>query len=207
MHTFKLINHGPSYTNQDKILKLYFPKSNLTSLFKTPNITDITCTKEISDELVPEPEPIPSDENPFGCVKDQCIVLSCTIPRYWEKGQEKEFNLEVQFNPTFAEEYEDQTFSVYSIASIDDQQTMALTKMSKVALGAIEKLAQSWPIVLGVCIGFSVILGTLLVFWRTGILAKMRPYKLDEEEVKRENRKTQIRFSEIRMSEIPQKDE
>ena len=208
MHTFKLINHGPSYTNQDKILKLYIPNSNLTSLFKTPNFTDITCTKEISDEPVDMDDlDIPSDENPLGCVQGKCIVLSCAIPRYWKKGQEKEFDLEVQFDPSFAEEYEDQTFSVYSIASIDDQQTMALTKMSKVELGAIEKLAQSWPIVLGVCIGFSVILGTLLVFWRTGILAKMRPYKLDEEEVKRENRKTQIRFSEIRMSEIPQKDE
>ena len=149
---------------------------------------------------------IPSDENPFGCVKGKCIVLSCTIPRYWKKGQEKEFDLEVQFNPSVAEEYEDQTFSVYSIASIDDHQTMALTKMSKVELGAIERLAQSWPIVLGVCIGIVVILGTFLIFWRTGILAKMRPYTLDEEEVKRENRKTQIRLSEIRMSEIPQRD-
>ena len=206
MHTFKLINHGPSYTNQYEILKLYFPNSDLTPLVRTPNITDITCTKEISDEPVDMDNigdlDIPSDENPFGCVKGKCIVLSCTIPRYWKKGQEKEFDLEVQFDPSFAEKYEDQTFSVYSIASIDDQQTMALTKMSKVELGAIEKLAQSWPIVLGVCIGFSVILGTLLIFWRTGILAKMRPYKLDEEEVKRENRKTQIRFSEI-----PQRDE
>ena len=203
MHTFKLINHGPSYTNQDKILKLYIPNSNLTSLFKTPNITDITCTKEISDEPVDMDDlDIPSDENPFGCVKGKCIVLSCNIPRYWKKGQEKEFDLEVQFDPSFAEKYEDQTFSVYSIASIDDQQTMALTKMSKVELGAIEKLAQSWPIVLGVCIGIVVILGTFLIFWRTGILAKMRPYKLDEEEVKIEKRKTQIRRSEVPLIDV-----
>ena len=201
MHIFKLINHGPSYTNQVKILNLYFPNSNLTSLVKTPNITDITCTKEISDEPVDmnnmDDLDIPSDENPFGCVKGQCIVLSCTIPKYWKKGQEKEFDLEVQFNSKFAEEYEDQTFSVYSIASIDGQETMALTKMSKVQLGAIERLVQNWPIVLGVLGGIAVILGTFLVLWRTGILAKMRPYKLDEEEVKRESRKTQIRRSEI----------
>ena len=198
MHTFKLINHGPSYTNQNKILKLYFPNSDLTSLVRTPNIPDITCTKEISDEPVDMDDmDIPSDENPFGCVKEQCIVLSCTIPKYWKKGQEKEFDMEVQFNSKFAEEYEDQTFSVYSIASIDGQETMALTKMSKVQLGAIERLVQNWPIVLGVLGGIAVILGTFLVLWRTGMLAKMRPYKLDEEEVKRESRKTQIRRSEI----------
>ena len=202
MHTFKLINHGPSYTNQDKILKLYIPNSNLTSLFKTPNFTDITCTKEISDEPVSMDISIPSDENPFGCVKGQCIVLSCTIPRYWKKDQEKEFDLEVQFNATFAEEYEDQTFSVYSIASIDGQEIMALTKMSKVQLGAIERLVQNWPIVLGVLGGIAVILGTFLVLWRTGILAKMRPYKLDEEEVKIEKRKTQIRRSEVPLRDV-----
>merc|ERR1712029_55677 len=76
VHTFKLTNHGPSYTNQDKILKLYFPHSNLTSLVRTPNITDITCTKEISDEPVDmhnmDDLDIPSDENPFGCVKGKC---------------------------------------------------------------------------------------------------------------------------------------
>ena len=145
---------------------------------------------------------IPSDENPFGCANGQCIVLACTIPRYWKKDQEKEFVLEVQFNPTFAEEYEDQTFSVYSIASIDGQETMAMTKMSKVQLGAIERLAQNWPIVLGVCIGIVVILGTFLVLWKTGVLAKMRPYQLDEEEVKRENRRTQIRMSDIHQQDF-----
>ena len=165
MHTFKLINHGPSYTNQDKIVKLYFPNSTLTSLVQTPN-----CTKEITDSVNMDIS-IPSDENPFGCANGQCIVLTCTIPRYWKKDQEKEFVLEVQFNPTFAEEYEDQTFSVYSIASIDGQETMAMTKMSKVQLGAIERLAQNWPIVLGVCIGIVVILGTffgLMENWSFG---------------------------------------
>ena len=197
VHTFKLINHGPSYTNQDKILKFYFPHSNLTSLVRNPNIKDITCKKEISDEPVNMDISIPSDENPLSCVTGQCVVLSCTILRYWKKGQEKEFDLEVQFNATFAEEYEDQTFSIYSIASIDGQETMALTKMSKVQLGAIERLVQNWPIVLGVLGGIAVILGTFLVLWRTGMLAKMRPYKLDEEEVKIEKRKTQIRRSEV----------
>ena len=199
VHTFKLINHGPSYTNQDKILKLYFPNSDLTSLVKTPKINNITCRKEIIDEPVHMNISIPSDENPFGCATGQCIVLSCTIPRYWKKDQEKEIDLEVKSNPSVAQ---NQTFTVYSIASIDDHQTMALTKMSKVQLGAIERLVQNWPIVLGVLGGIAVILGTFLVLWRTGILAKMRPYKLDEEEVKIEKRKTQIRRSEVPLRDV-----
>ena len=71
----------------------------------------------------------------------------------------------------------------------------ALTKMSLNAQGDIERLAANWPIVLGVGIGLFVVLGTILILWKTGMLAKMRPYKLDEEEVKRENRKSKMRLS------------
>ena len=63
------------------------------------------------------------------------------------------------------------------------------------AQGDIERLAANWPIVLGVGIGLFVVLGTILILWKTGMLAKMRPYKLDEEEVKRENRKSKMRLS------------
>ena len=70
-----------------------------------------------------------------------------------------------------------------------------LTKMSLNAQGDIERLAVNWPIVLGVGIGLFVVLGTILILWKTGMLAKMRPYKLDEEEVKRENRKSKMRLS------------
>ena len=67
--------------------------------------------------------------------------------------------------------------------------------MSSNTQGDIERLAANWPIVLGVGIGLFVVLGTILILWKTGMLAKMRPYKLDEEEVKREHRKSKIRLS------------
>ena len=51
---------------------------------------------------------------------------------------------------------------------------------------------QNWPIVLGVSIGILVAVCTIL----TRVLAKMRPYQLDEEEVKEERRKTQLRMSD-----------
>ena len=69
-----------------------------------------------------------------------------------------------------------------------------MTRMTIAELGALERLVQSWPIVLGVLMGIIIILGTFLIMWKTGVLAKMRPYKLNEEEVNAEKRKTQIRI-------------
>ena len=66
---------------------------------------------------------------------------------------------------------------------------------------AIERLAANWPIVLGVGIGLFVVFGTIIILWKTGILAKMRPYKLDEDEVKAEHRKSQMRMS-VRYSQV-----
>ena len=155
----------------------------MTSLVRTSNITDITCTKEIRN--VPAKTfqniSIPSDENTFGCATGQCIVLSCNIPRYWKKDQEKEIDLEVKFNPTVAE---NQTFSVYSIASIDDQQAMALT----FHLGATERLAskryerrmKAMGVVAGIFLALSIVLAMAAILWKTKGLDKLRPYRINE---------------------------
>ena len=50
---------------------------------------------------------------------------------------------------------------------------------------------QNWPNVLGDSIGILVAVCTIL----TRVLAKMRPYQLDEEEVQRERRKSSMRLS------------
>ena len=78
-------------------------------------------------------------------------------------------------------------------AKLENQEPVVATfKLFSGAFGAIERLMQNWPIVLGVSIGTLVAVGTLL----TRVLAKMRPYQLDEEEVKEERRKRQLRMSD-----------
>ena len=62
-------------------------------------------------------------------------------------------------------------------------------------LGATDHFKANWAIYLGVGLGVLVAVGTVLVLWKTGVLAKMRPYKLDEETVKAERRKSRIRMS------------
>ena len=53
----------------------------------------------------------------------------------------------------------------------------------------------NWAIYLGVSLGVLMAVGTVLILWKSGVLAKMRPYKLDEEVVKAERRKSRIRMS------------
>ena len=72
------------------------------------------------------------------------------------------------------------------------------TTLDSGELGAIERLMQSWPIVLGIGLSIILSLGTVVILWKTGVLAKMRPYKLDEEDVREERRRaTMVRMSKV----------
>ena len=75
---------------------------------------------------------------------------------------------------------------------------MVTTNFDSGELGTIERLMQSWPIVLGIGLSVLLSLGTVLILWKTGVLAKMRPYKLDEKEIREERRRaTMVRMSQV----------
>ena len=204
-HTFTLINQGPSYTNEPKTLFLFFPKSNLVSL--KSNISEL-CAKHSATPNTLD-NPIPEEKNSIGCGSKPCLVFQCTIPKNWPKDQDYTFELNAEFNATVANEVEESDFSIYTMISMDDQESHTMTKVSENALGAIERLAQNWPIVLGVGLGLLIVIGTILILHKTGMLAKMNPYKLDEQEVKAERRKSRMRISRmsVRYSEVPNQEQ
>ena len=88
-------------------------------------------------------------------------------------------------------------FILHTQAKIENQEPVFATYklFTTTNLGALERLKQNWPIVLGTFLSILVVAGTLVALWKTGVLAKMRPYQLDEEEVKRERRKSSMRLS------------
>ena len=43
-----------------------------------------------------------------------------------------------------------------------------------------EPKAKVWPMVLGACLGLLIIIIMGLILWKTGLLAKMRPYQKNE---------------------------
>ena len=89
-----------------------------------------------------------------------------------------------------------ESFILHTKAKIVNQEPLFTTlKLYSGALGALERLKQNWPIVLGVSLSILAVAGTLVALWKTGVLAKMRPYQLDEAEVKKERRKSQMRMS------------
>ena len=88
-------------------------------------------------------------------------------------------------------------FILHTQAKIENQEAFSATYklFTTTNLGALERLKQNWPIVLGVSLSILAVAGTLVALWKTGVLAKMRPYQLDEAEVKKERRKSQMRMS------------
>ena len=71
----------------------------------------------------------------------------------------------------------------------------ATTTMTSSEIGATDRLMEKWPIILGISLGGLFAVGVILILWKTGILAKMRPYKLDEEVVQQQKRRSQARLS------------
>ena len=92
-----------------------------------------------------------------------------------------------------------ESFILHTQAKIENQEPEPVFATYKLFtttnLGALERLKQNWPIVLGTFLSILVVAGTLVALWKTGVLAKMRPYQLDEAEVKKERRKSQMRMS------------
>ena len=172
---------------------------------QTSNVTQ--CGPQSETSVLELETAVSNEANSIVCENGQpCIILECTINGNWEKNQEVDFAFEMEFQAKLAKQDDNTEFSIYSMASVDDEMNYAMTKMTTGQLGAVEQLAQNWPIVLGVGLGLLFTVGTILILWKTGILAKLRPYKVDEEEIKAERRKSHIRMS-IRYSEMADQNE
>ena len=91
----------------------------MTSI-KPPKLSNETCDMEIVNSIKVDVS-IPTEGNPVSCINHQCLVFTCTIPRYWKKSEEKAFDLEIDFNPLQVQEIEETTFSLFSFVSIDNQ--------------------------------------------------------------------------------------
>ena len=72
---------------------------------------------------------------------------------------------------------------------------IATTKMTSIEVNATDRLIEKWPIILGISLGVLFAIGVVLALWKTGILAKMRPYNLDEEVLEQQKRRSQARLS------------
>ena len=117
-----MINQGPSYTNEAKVVKFYFPNPGVISSVGMPKSDEVDCTEDDKESVTELSNPIPDDEdNPVSCVNGHCKIFTCTIPRNWKKNDGKEFNLEITFDGSKGEESAT-VYSIYSIVTIDGQQ-------------------------------------------------------------------------------------
>ena len=95
---------------------------------------------------------------------------------------------------------------MYTHARIENQEFVASKIDFFDGTSGLQKLMQNWPIVLAVMLAILLVSVTLIIMHKTGVLAKMNPYKLDEEEFNEERRKTQVRksvrFSQVQTAEV-----
>ena len=81
-----------------------------------------------------------------------------------------------------------------------------ITKVYSIKLGTTFNKAEIWPMALGAGIGVLVIVIILLILWKTGILAKMRPYanKMEEDgQQQRTDKRGMISLSQINVENLP----
>ena len=202
VQSIKVTNYGPSFTNKESKITVFVPKYPF--LESKVQIETSVCTNDTSFQ-VPTGFNLEQEIKNYLCEsKETCQAYECTIAKHWQKDETKTINVEFNIGPFDSESLVPNSFILHTQVMIKDQDPVFTTiKLFSGALGAIERLKQNWPIVLGVSLGFLVVLGIFLGLWKTGLLAKMRPYKVDEEEAKEENRKTQIRMS-VKFSNLPQ---
>ena len=188
-------------------MKFYIPKSNLTT---GPNIkatNGIDCSLSTTKlDMTSVTLDISEEENPVGCKNRDCIIYHCKIPRFWQANDAKSISLTSQFHSLVARNDTNQFFSIYSMVQMDEKEPkIAMTKMTSIELGATARLKEIWPSILGVCLGLIFVIVILLILWKTGILAKMRPYRLDKEVIETERKKSEMRLS-MRYSKIQKND-
>ena len=202
VQSIEVTNYGPSFTNNESKVKVFVPKYPF--LESKVQIAESGCVLKSNFQVPTEFNLEQEIKNYFCESKETCQAYECTIAKHWGKDETKTINIEFNIGPFDSESLVPNSFILHTQAKIEDQEPVFTTiKLFSGALGAIERLKQNWPIILGVSLGILVVAGTLLTLWKTGVLAKMRPYQLDEEEVKREHRKSQMRMS-VRYSNIPQ---
>ena len=121
-HKYELVNNGPSYTNVNKIFRLYFPVSNFTTFMKHEASDGVTCTKTVeSVQMKGQNEGSSETEHHMMCSIGKCTVLKCTIPRFWKSGDKKTFSVTTEFN-SFDAKKVGQVFAFHSMAELENSE-------------------------------------------------------------------------------------
>ena len=90
-HKFEFQNHGPSYTNIEKIVEIYLPKFATLQTEITSKDGSSACVLT-SHFTLPNGNPEPKDEmEQFFCNSMQnCTVYKCEIAKGWKVNEKKE---------------------------------------------------------------------------------------------------------------------
>ena len=207
VQSFKIKNQGPSFTNKPTKVKFFIPKTqNFIRLGNfTHNETTIDCTdQEFQDGFKPEERT--SHHHQLVCNDaSDCVVKECQIQAGMKKDEEKEFKIRLIFERSKATNAT--TFVVTTGARIDNddqsnarhfwtyfkrhlthifsdlQAEASIELYSKKDENKGKPKAKVWPMVLGACLGLLIIIMMGTILWKTGLLAKMRPYQKKEDQI------------------------
>ena len=206
VQSFKIKNQGPSFTNKPTNVKFFIPKTQ--DVIKLGNFTHdestINCTDQAFQGGFKPEERTPHHQLVCNDASD-CVVKECQIQAGMKKDEEKEFKIRLIFERSKATNAT--TFVVTTGARIDNddqsnarhfwtyfkrhlthifsdlQAEASIELYSKKDENKGKPKAKVWPMVLGACLGLLIIIMMGTILWKTGLLAKMRPYQKKEDQI------------------------
>ena len=196
VHNYKLINDGPSPSNEIYEFLLYLPKLTIKDQMNVENIFDfipdsdpkIDCTKlEDSNSLVmPEIKRKEGFES-ISCKSYECVAYKCKIYEKWAKGASKSVRINMNlksdlFANANSELQEFDHFSIWTLISYEDELSgksyisKSTDFISNRSGNWQAKIVEYWPIAVGLFVGIVVLAVVIYVTIKSGGLKKLRPY-------------------------------
>ena len=90
-HNYSVVNNGPSMSNGDLNILFLLPFEHKSTL--VPLSDNVLCS---NDSTI--------NKNIKRCNSKRYKVFSCTIPKHWQKGESKEFVINMNFSTKITED-------------------------------------------------------------------------------------------------------
>ena len=225
-HNYEILNNGPSPTNRYSKFSLFIPllvvnnaqdktkKVDASNLLKFIPASDpnVECKKRL-DGTVVGIQNIPEGDIHISCKNHDCIIYDCNVFDKWEKGERhvKRINLKMKvYKKLFLkgqlkdfDEFFIWTAMAMSDDSGDKTYTTYETKFVSNRSGNWRaRIAEFWPIVIGLFIVIVVFSSILYALFKTGSFKKLRFYNTEKMErehlvTERVSRRSSYKFRSI----------
>ena len=218
VHSYKLLNQGPSPTDLPYEFYLYIPNlivddpKNVKKLFDVipPNNPNVTCANPKKAKTL-NIQQVKEGQNHISCKTHECLIYDCKVLSKWKIGEQYSKSIKLMMTlekhlfsgkkpgklQTFDEFFIWTALSHKTGDSVKTYITENTKFISNRSGNWQAKIAEYWPIVIGLFIVIVVLVSVIYALYKTGVLKRLRFYHPEDSD-------TQVRKSQ-RASKLSQK--